>query len=250
MKELQEILEKLAESLSDRDHEALVLADKLNNTDMLNRVAGALTSASQSIRSVSNEIKHNREDTSSKEAGITIDKLDKMVALANAWDESGDPLLISQASVIDEVLLTIGANKGDIADAKRASDTEIEKIRAKQPVGKDPYKIVKEEHDKNNEVEEAKKLIADAVKQYRPLESGLNTRTCHDHPGAQMARIGDGIYQCSLDKGIYNYQSGFTTMKGNKIPGGDVANQTQSLYDRPNEFTSFDSRESRLNQDN
>lgn len=248
MKELKEVIKKLATDLSDRNHEALVLADESGSVELLNDVARALTTAATTFQDLFKNLEYY--ETKKSESGITFEKLDEMVALANAWDESGDPLLISQASVIDEVLLTIGAQKSVVADAKRAFDTEIEKIRAKQPVGKDPYKIVKEEHDKNNEVEEAKKLIADAVKQYRPLESGLNTRTCHDHPGAQMARIGDGIYQCSLDKGIYNYQSGFTTMKGNKIPGGDVANQTQSLYDRPNEFTSFDSRESRLNQDN
>lgn len=245
MKELKEALESLAESLSSRDNEVLVLADKVGDLEILNQVARALTDASDNIRSVAQNVESKLSQD--KEAGITFDRLDEMVALANSFDESGDELLIRQASVIDDILLTIGANKSTVTQAKRAQDFEIEKLRAKQPEPTDPYSIAKKEHDRDNGVEESRKLISDAVKEYRPLESGLSTRTCPDHPGAQMSRIADRTFQCSLDKGIYNYESGFVTMKGNSIPGGDVSNQTQSLHDRPNEFTAFDTRESRLN---
>ena len=91
------------------------------------------------------------------------------------------------------------------------------------------------------------KAIDNSIKEYRPLEAPLSTRTCPDHPGAQIARVGEDTYQCSLDKKVYNYKGGFTTMKGNVIPGGDVSAQTQALGDRAIEHMSFDTRESKLN---
>jgi hypothetical protein len=77
----------------------------------------------------------------------------------------------------------------------------------------------------------------------------LSTRYCPDHPGAQFARIADCVYQCELDKKMYNFKEGFETMKGNKIPGGTVSEQTRSLGDRALEQMHFATRESRL-QDN
>ena len=180
--------------------------------------------------------------------GLTEEKLEEIAILANEFDKSGDPLLQKQASVIDEILLTVGAPSGAFANAKRAQDDEIDKIRNKiREKEKNPYTFVKEEHDKQNNVDGARKAIDNAVKAYRPQEASLSTRTCPDHPGAQTMRVGVDTYQCELDKGIYNYTTGFTTMKGNKVPGSDVSGQTSSMFDRPNEITSFDTREAKLN---
>lgn len=175
----------------------------------------------------------------------SVHALDKLAKIATDLDSTGIPELQKQASVLDEILLTIGARKGIVAALRRKQDDEVERLRSE---AKDEYTKVKEEHDKQNKVDDTRKLISDAVKEFRPMEAGLSTRTCPDHPGAQMARIAEATFQCSLDKAVYNYESGFSTMKGNKIPGGDVSNQTQALYDRPNEFMSFDTRESKLNQ--
>jgi hypothetical protein len=178
---------------------------------------------------------------------LTPEKLQEIVLLANEFDKSGDPLLMKQAAVLDEILLTIGAQKAAVIAAKRSQDLEIARLKAlAENKEKDPYTVSKEVHDKSNRVAEAQKEI-NKIKEYRPMESPLNTRTCPDHPGAQMARVAEHTYQCSLDKSIYNYETGYTTMKGNNIPGGSVSNQTQSLYDRPNEFTSFETRENKLN---
>lgn len=180
---------------------------------------------------------------------ITPESLTEMAAIASEFDKTGDPLLMKQAQVLDEILLTIGAQKTAITVAKKIQDEEIARLKAKiakEESDKDPYTVVKKFHDKDNHVAEAQEAIK-KIKEYRPLESPLSTRTCPDHPGAQMTRVAEGTYQCSLDRGIYNYNNGYTTMKGNKIPGGDVSNQTQVLHDRPNEFTSFETRESKLN---
>ena len=179
---------------------------------------------------------------------LTLNRLEEIAVLASEFDKSDDPLLKKQASVLDEILLTIGAPSNAYSNAKRAQDDEIDKIRNKiREKERDPYKFVKEEHDKQNDVEKIKSAIKNVVKQYRPQEAALSTRTCPDHPGAQIMRVGEDTYQCELDKGIYNYVAGFTTMKGNKVPGADVSGQTSSLFDRSNEVTSFDTRESKLN---
>lgn len=177
---------------------------------------------------------------------VTAEHLQNMVVLARELDKTGDPWLMKQAALLDEILLTIGANRAEVAAAKRSQDEEILRIKSLANKENDPYTSPKAAHDKFNQVAEAQKAI-DKVKDYRPMEANLSTRTCPDHPGAQMGRIGESTYQCSLDKGIYNYENGYTTMKGNRVPGGDISNQTQGLHDRPNEFTSFDTRESRLN---
>jgi len=57
------------------------------------------------------------------------------------------------------------------------------------------------------------------------LEGSLSARTCPEHHGVQLRRVGEHTWQCDLDKKNYNYQTGFTMANGVKIPGGDVANQ-------------------------
>lgn len=217
------------------------------DTDSTN-LHSQLYSNLQGLSSLLNLMKETKKRKDERTV-VTAQSIEEMAALASAFDKSGDELLMKQAAVLDEILLTIGANKRQVAEAKSAQDREIERIKstAKKEDAEDPYTMVKAEHDKQMKVEEAKKQIADKVKEYRPMEAPLMTRTCPDHPGAQMARIAEHTYQCSLDKGVYNYQNGFTTMKGNKVPGSSVMNQTHG-HDKPNEFTSFDSRESRLNK--
>ncbi|TXG77351.1 hypothetical protein E6Q11_02930 [Candidatus Dojkabacteria bacterium] len=235
-----------------------VFADDTDEPFLASIARGSLKVVEESLRSASETITKfkSRSDIGSVEDSleslVTPESLAEMVAIASEFDKSGDPLLMKQAAVLDEILLTIGAQRAAVAAAKRAQDEEIARLKAeaaKEENKKDPYTVAKKFHDKDNHVAEAQEAI-NKIKEYRPMEAPLNTRTCPDHPGAQMARIAEGTYQCSLDKGIYNYENGYTTMKGNKIPGGDVSNQTQSLYDRPNEFTSFETRESKLNPNN
>lgn len=178
-----------------------------------------------------------------------IKKLEFLAAMATELDKTGDPILVKEASVIDQILLTIGRPKGSVEAIKQAEETEIDRLRAKyrQEDGERAYKKPKEQLDKDLKVADTIKAIKDGVKEYRPLEAALSTRTCPDHPGAQMARIGEYIFQCSLDKQVYNYQGGFKTMKGNTVPGGDVSGQTQALNDHAEEHMSFDTRESKLN---
>ena len=56
--------------------------------------------------------------------------------------------------------------------------------------------------------------------------------------------MGEHVWQCDLDKKIYNYETGFELNNGSKVPGGDVSEQTQGLNIPFHSI--FDTREGRL----
>jgi len=61
------------------------------------------------------------------------------------------------------------------------------------------------------------------------MEHSLSTRGCPDHYGAQVARVGEDAWQCSIDHKVYDFKNGFKTMTGKMVPGTFVENQT-TLY--------------------
>ncbi len=226
------------------DHPVLKAAVEIEGDFVLYTAATALVTAQVAIKNAIN----NLELLAQKSAGDLDDEdIDLIAALATEFDADGDPVLKKQASVLDQVLLNF-ARKGELEQARKEAEAEIEKLRAKyrQQALEESYKGPAEEHEKDIKASESAKEIKDQVKTYRPLEASLSTRYCPDHPGAQFARIADGVYQCDLDKKIYNFKEGYTTIKGNKVPGGDVAEQTRSLGDRALEQMSFSTRENRL----
>ena len=84
-----------------------------------------------------------------------------------------------------------------------------------------------------------KKAVKEQIKEYRPLEASLMTRFCPDHPGVMMNRVEDRVFQCSLDQKTYDFENGYTTLKGNKVPGSSVNN---NHFDN-NQQVSFSTRE-------
>src|SRR5690606_21493283 len=172
---------------------------------------------------------------------ITAESLDGLVDLATAFDASDNALLKKQASLIDELLVTISAPPNAVAQKKAEMNNEIDSFKKK-------FQNANQELGEKNKTADALKDIEDSgvTKQYRSLEAPLNTRYCPDHPGAQIRRIDDNVWQCDLDKKQYDFESGFTLMDGSKVPGGSVSNQTQIGSGDYNEFSMFDSREGRL----
>ena len=63
-----------------------------------------------------------------------------------------------------------------------------------------------------------------------------------------MARVGEHVFQCDLDKKTYNYESGYQLQNGDKVPGGNVENQTQGVSTPFHAI--FDTREGRLGYNN
>ena len=228
MKLSQKLL-TVASWLEDVDNDLLVNAEDQN----LNVVAAALVKAAEVLKMSAVEVSKNEIATFTPEA------MDEMAAVAKAFDESGDEMLQKQASVLDEILLTLAAPKNSILEHKKAEDDRIEQLKKK-------YKDTKEEQDKMNKVSDSVKAIEQSpyYKEYRILEAPLSQRGCPEHPGIPAARVAEHTWQCMLDKKIYNYDAGFTTLKGNKVPGGGVEFQTPSQYEQGTHV--FDTREDRL----
>jgi hypothetical protein len=230
-------LEGLVEILSSPDSEFMKEAEELLDSDVLVQFAAMINGAANSIV----DAKRLVEDVE----GVTETDIDELAALAQSLDESNDPILRKQASAIDELLITIGANPKAQGAFKKAQDEEIEKLRAKYNQENDLYTKAKKEHDKQNKVEEAKKAIESKVKKYRPLEAPLSTRYSPDMPGVSLVRISEGVYQCPVTKKIYDFKAGYTTAKGNKVPGSEVSNQTQE-FDYTAQHMNFSTREDSL----
>lgn len=177
---------------------------------------------------------------------ITPEIIDDLAALAELLDKTGDEFLVKQASVLDELLMTLASPKNAIAAAKKLEDDRLEQLKAK-------YKTPKEKLDEYNKVADVEKAIEKSPysEQYRPLNGAagmLSQRSCVEHPGAQLSRVGEHTWQCCLDKKIYNYETGFTLMDGSVVPGGDVSLQTK--IDQNSQHQIFDSRSSKLGINN
>lgn len=228
---IHELLKAFAEELENPDNVALRNAESADEKD-LDIVASACIQAAAIFRKASEEV-------TQEEPSITPENLEEMAVLAAEFDASGDELLQKQASVLDQILLTIAAPKGVKEMSTRYENEKIEELKKE-------YAKTKESLDDNIKVSDARKDIekSDSYKEYRPLEAALNTRYCPDHPGVMTSRVGEHEYQCALDKKTYNWETGYRTSKGNSVPGGRVEDQSQNTHIEPHAL--FDNRESRL----
>jgi len=231
---ISELLTAMASWLESPDNEAVLLAEYDENC--LQLVAEHCVLAAALLKKAAEEVEHIEPPV---ESVITPDSIDGLANLASALDSSNDPELKKQASVIDELLLTIAAPPNSLSDKKAANEKRLDELRKKY---QDPYK----ELEDTNKIADSLKAVekSDMVKQYKILEAPLSTRYCPDHPGAQIARIGEHLWQCDLDKKTYDFENGFTLNNGEKVPGGDVANQTQGLNVPYHSI--FDTREGRM----
>lgn len=64
-----------------------------------------------------------------------------------------------------------------------------------------------------------------------PHEGALSTRYCPDHCGTAAFRVAENVYQCPIDGKTYNYEVGYINYKGQRVPGGSIAEQTPSQSD-------------------
>lgn len=237
---ISELLIAMAQDLESENNEALQLAEYHDLS--LAKTAEGLLRASAQLRKTAAELETIEPEENMRDLKEIFTDVAK---LAQELDSSNDEELQKRASVLDEILLTFGRPKSALNNFKQAQETEIEKLREKyneqsfDKVWKEP----KEALDKQNNRAQTEKAVRDQIKTYEPLEAPLQTRYCPDHAGVGMMRIADYTYQCALDKKVYNWQSGFTTMKGNKIPGTDVTQQTVDFAFQSNPHAMFDTRE-------
>lgn len=231
---IAEMLYAIASWLESPNNEALLLAEY--DDDCLKVVAESCVSAAQTLKIAAEHVDGIEPQ---EESNITPESLEELANLATALDSSDDPALKKQASVIDELLLTIANNPDALSNKKAADEKKIDEIKKK-------YENPRKDLEETNKIADSKKAIekSQMTKDYNILEAPLSTRYCPDHAGAQIARIGEHIWQCELDKKTYNFDTGFELNNGNKVPGGDVSQQTQNL--NVEQQAIFDTREGRL----
>ncbi len=234
--DLRVLARKLEKSSDD-----LLINASTKGPEAFEKVATAIAAASTLLEGVADDMDH------SAEFNITPRQLDEIAALASAFDESGDPLLKKQASVLDELLLSIAAPKNAAREARKVSDDEVNRIREERSKTRreEAYEEPRKAHADMNNAKEQAKAVAKQVKRYRPLEAPLQTRYPPDRPGGQMTRITDHVYQDIVTGIVYDFKAGYTTQKGNEVPGSSVENQTRQLGDARNQSTSlFETRQS------
>lgn len=230
---IAEMLQAIASWLEDPNNEALLIAEYDDNC--LEVVASSCIEAAGLLRKAADTVELIEPE---QDSNITPESIETLAEIAKTFDESGDPGLMAQASVIDELLLTIASPPQSLSSKRAAEDKRLEYL-------KDKYENVSKQLRDDNKIAEAEKAIKESkMTEATILEGSLSTRTCPDHPGAQMARKGENTWQCEMDKKTYNYQTGFEMANGMKVPGGDVANQTK--METPESHAIFDTRESRL----
>ena len=238
-KNLVEKLTSLYRKFLDLDNELLVEAEKAGTEELLiiSRcfigIAEQLKQAAYSVSSKqeTDEVldlltskKSEEKESSEDEEDEKTASLRSLSELANILGESEDISLQKTSSMIDNILLTLAIDNAEKRNNfyKQFSD-KIAEIKAK----KDSHQENNDKIKKSFHGQEAIDAVDKQLKHYVPMEAPLKTRTCPDHPGYQIQRISDDVYQCSLDKKTYDFKAGFTTLNGNKVPGTSVEMQSQ-----------------------
>lgn len=231
-----ELLLTISRWLSSPDCEAILLAE--DDLECLDSVAASCVSAAAILKRGAEEAAKLEP---AEEPKLTPEALDHLNLVISAFDQSGDKDLQKTASVIDELLLSVCAKPQWVSQYKEAEEKKIDEMTKK-------YKGVNEQLHKENRVAESAAAIdkSPMFAEPRKIAPSLSTRCCPDHSGVLLSRVADHTWQCQLDKKQYNWQTGFTDMKGNKIPGGDPSQQFEfSNREQPHQL--FDGREERLN---
>jgi hypothetical protein len=232
---IAEMLTAIANWLESPYNEALLLAEY--DQECLKVVAASCVEAANALKTAAEQVEGIEPPEESK---ITPESIVEIAALAAAFDASGDPELKKQASVLDELLLSIAAPPNAYAERKDLQEQRLVEIKKK-------YEDPRKELHNTNLIGRSEKAIekSDMTKQMRILEAPLSSRYCPDHAGVQITRVGQGMWQCEMDKKVYNFESGYTLNNGDHVPGGDVSQQTQGLNVPYHAI--FDTRDDRIN---
>ncbi len=232
---IAEMLHAIASWLESPNNEALLLAEY--DEKCLQVVAASCVEAATALKKAAEHVNSIEPPEESK---ITLESIQELANLATALDSSGDVQLKKQASVLDELLLSIAAPPNAYGERKDLQEQRLVELKKK-------YEQPREDLHEANLIGRSEKAIdkSDMTKRYAILEAPLSTRYCPDHPGVQIGRVGEHMWQCEMDKKTYNFETGFELNNGAKVPGGDVAQQTQNNLNVPYHAI-FDTREGRL----
>jgi hypothetical protein len=204
------------------DHNNDLLAQVDHDDAKLVEVASLLTTASTLLKIASDLIE---EDVDEK---IADSALESLIVVANAFDRSDDEVLIKKASVLDELLFSIAADPKIMIQNKVSAMQKLKDLREKFKNSQKEIELKKRQR-KLNRIDEAEKVlkqsgVLDEDKKRNPMQSARDSRNCPDHPGVLLYRVGDGVWQCSLDQKVYDWNKGFKLYSGEEVAGGSVAN--------------------------
>ena len=228
---ISEMLKSMASWLEDPNNEAFLLAEY--DDKCLEVVASSCLSAASELRKAAEQV----DSMEPVEDLINAESVEELARISEAFDNSGDEKLMKQSSVIDALLFSMASDVKEFSSRESLMKGDINPLflKKEKPLTSDQKKIA----DAEKAIEES-----GATKNYKVLEMPLSSRSCPDHPGNQMARVGDSIYQCSLDKKVYDYEAGYDMENGKSVPGSSVSNQ--NILEYSPEFTMFDNREERI----
>jgi adenylate kinase family enzyme len=203
-------LRVLAKKLEQNSDELLSKASD-KGLKVFDKVVTAIAASSSLLESVADDMDNNAEFS------ISEQQLDDLAAIATAFDQSNIPALKKQASVLDELLLSIAAPKNLVAKIKQANEDEVNRLRENYRTKRreEAYEQPKEAQSTFNQKKEIAKAVEQQVKKFVPLEAPLQTRYPPDRPGGHMTRITDHVYQDILTGIVYDFKQGYTTQKGN-----------------------------------
>lgn len=232
---ISEMLKAMASWLESPNNEAILLAEY--DEDCLKIVAESCVQAAASLKLAAEQVDSVEPETPST---ITPESIEELAEVAAAFDASGDENLKKQASVIDELLLSIAAPPHAYAERKDLLDQRLVELKKK-------YEEPTIELKKSNLIGESEKAIAKSkmTESVKIHEQPLSTRYCPDHAGQSTYRIAEHTVRCPLDGKVYSFENGYTLENGIKVPGGDVALQTPHSLNEVSHAI-FDSREGRL----
>jgi len=210
----------IIDELENPDNELLCCVD--HDQEKLNSVASLLVQASALIQNAY-DIALESDDSH------VIAALEDIAKLASSYDENGSSDMVKRASVLDELLHSIASDPKTLIRAKIAAAQKIKDMREKYRNAQKDLSVQKELIKKNKLDDGASRIkksnVLDVPKINTPMAHPRDSRTCPDHAGALVARVGPGVYQCSIDGKVYDFNQGFALESGQKVMGGSVADQ-------------------------
>lgn len=203
------------------------------------------------------EFKMEEGDQGEERFAATRSTIERLASLADRLDALG---ATQHADMIDKFLEKYaGSVLPDVLDWKEADpdgnrakayDTKHHhSLQVREP--KADQERVDFEGRKYHHIDtyESASKAKDTKKEAAP-HATLQTRYSPDLVGVQLARIGDGIYQCPITGKTYNFETGYTDMDGDYHPGSSVAAQTPDSSGYGISHRVFDSREQVVNRIN
>lgn len=158
--------------------------------------------------------------------------------------------LAGMADELDAAGYREAADKIDGFLSKHASDAN-DGI-SKQAIGSDQDKRYDDRYHHSLLVREPKRdderVDREGGNIPEPGPMSLSGRNCPDHIGAQLSRVREGVYQCSMTGHMLDWTNGWDDSDGNKHGGGSISNQTGFESDMGVGHRVFDTRSTALNK--